>query len=57
MKVKNLTRRMKDFLVNRKLNPDEWYYIVNTPKQFVVVNKETKEERLFEKVDYQNVYF
>lgn len=57
MKVKNLTRRMKDFLANRKLNPDEWYYTVNTPKQFVVVNKETKEEKSFEKADYQNVYF
>lgn len=57
MKVRNLTRRMKDFLVNRKLDPDDWYYKVNTPELFIIVNKETKEEKEYKKSDYDRVYF
>jgi hypothetical protein len=57
MKVKNLTRRMKDFAIKRKLDPDEWGYIMNTPELFVIVNKNTNEKKEYDKSLYPNTYF
>lgn len=57
MKAKNLTRRMKEFVERRNLNPDEWQFVKNTPTTFTIVNKTSKEEKSYDKNDYENIYF
>ena len=58
MKGKNLTFRMKKYLSNKmKLNPDDWVYIKNTSEEFVIKNKETKEERIIDKVEHNITLF
>ena len=58
MRGKNLTFRMKKYLSNKmKLNPDDWVYIKNTSKEFVIKNKETKEERVINKIEHNITLF
>lgn len=57
MKTKNLTRRMKEFIARIGLNPDEWQFIKNTPTVFIIVNKTSKEEKSYDKSNYENIYF
>lgn len=58
MKGKNLTFRMKKYLSNKmKLNPDDWVYIKNTSEEFVIKNKETKEERVINKIEHNIILF
>ena len=58
MRGKNLTFRMKKYLSNKmKLNPDDWVYIKNTSEEFVIKNKETKEERVIDKVEHNITLF
>ena len=58
MKGKNLTFRMKKYLSNKmKLNPDDWVYIKNTSEEFVIKNKETKEERVINKIEHNITLF
>ena len=53
MKGKNLTFRMKKYVGGKmKLNPEEWVYIKNTPDEFIIKNKETKEERVIDKIEH-----
>lgn len=58
MRGKNLTFRMKKYLSNKmKLNPDDWVYIKNTSEEFVIKNKETKEERVINKIEHNITLF
>ena len=58
MRGKNLTFRMKKYLSNKmKLNPDDWIYIKNTAEEFVIKNKETKEERVINKIEHNITLF
>ena len=58
MKGKKLTFRMKKYLSNKmKLNPDDWVYIKNTSEEFVIKNKETKEERVINKIEHNITLF
>ena len=58
MRGKNLTFRMKKYLSNKmKLNPDDWVYIKNTSEEFVIKNKETKEERIIDKIEHNITLF
>ena len=55
---KNLNFRMKKYLSNKmKLNPDDWVYIKNTSEEFVIKNKETKEERVINKIEHNITLF
>ena len=58
MRGKNLTFRMKKYLSNKmKLNPDDWVYIKNNSEEFVIKNKETKEERVINKIEHNITLF
>lgn len=57
MKGKNLTRRMKEFITDRKLKPEEWLYVENSPKTFTIMHKQNNEKRSFSKADYAGIYF
>lgn len=58
MKGKNLTFRMKKYVGGKmKLNPEEWVYIKNTPDEFIIKNKETKEERVIDKIEHNITLF
>ena len=58
MRGKNLTFRMKKYLSNKmKVNPDDWVYIKNTSEEFVIKNKETKEERVINKIEHNITLF
>ena len=58
MRGKNLTFRLKKYLSNKmKLNPDDWVYIKNTSEEFVIKNKETKEERVINKIEHNITLF
>ena len=58
MRGKNLTFRMKKYLSNKmKLKPDDWVYIKNTSEEFVIKNKETKEERVINKIEHNITLF
>ena len=58
MRGKNLNFRMKKYLSNKmKLNPDDWVYIKNTSEEFVIKNKETKEERVINKIEHNITLF
>ena len=36
---KRLKRWMKDLLAEKGLNPDNWYYIKNTPRELIIIHK------------------
>nr|WP_317360032.1 hypothetical protein [uncultured Tyzzerella sp.] len=36
---KRLTKKLKIFLVSNNLNPNDWLYVKNTPKELHIVNK------------------
>ena len=58
MKGKKLTFRMKKYVGSKmKLNPDDWLYLKNTPDEFVIMNRETKEERIIDKVEHNITLF
>jgi len=58
MKGKKLTFRMKKYVGSKmKLNPDEWLYLKNTPDEFVIMNRETKEKRIIDKVEHNITLF
>ena len=58
MRGTNSTFRMKKYLSNKmKLNPDDWVYIKNTSEEFVIKNKETKEERVINKIEHNITLF
>ena len=58
MKGKKLTFRMKKYVGSKmKLNPDDWLYLKNTPDEFVIKNKETKEERVINKIEHNITLF
>ena len=58
MRGQNLTFRIKTYLSNKmKLNPDDWIYIKNTSEEFVIKNKETKEERVINKIEHNITLF
>ena len=58
MKGKNLTFRMKKYVGGKmKLNPEEWVYIKNTTDEFIIKNKETKEERVIDKIEHNITLF
>lgn len=35
---KNLTKKLKIFLVENSLNPNEWFYIKNTSNELHIIN-------------------
>lgn len=37
--AKRLTKKLKMFLVNNNLNPNEWLYVKNTPKELHIINR------------------
>ena len=58
MKGKKLTFRMKKYVGNKmKLNPDDWLYLKNTPDEFVIMNRETKEKRTIDKIEHNITLF
>ena len=58
MKGKNLTFRMKKYVGDKmRLDPDEWNYIKNTSKEFIIKNKNTGEERIIDKVEHNITLF
>ena len=58
MKGKKLTFRMKKYVGSKmKLNPDDWLYLKNTPDEFVIMNRETKEKRIIDKVEHNITLF
>ena len=58
MKGKKLTFRMKKYVGSKmKLNPDDWLYLKNTPDEFVIMNRETKEERIIDKIEHNITLF
>lgn len=46
---KRLQRWMKEFLSERRLNPDNWYYIKNTPDELVIIHKHSLRPRVIKK--------
>ena len=58
MKGKKLTFRMKKYVGDKmRLDPDEWNYIKNTSKEFIIKNKNTGEERIIDKVEHNITLF
>lgn len=58
MKGKKLTFRMKKYVGGKmKLNPDEWLYLKNTPEEFTIINRETKEKRTINKIEHNITLF
>ena len=58
MKGKKLTFRMKKYVGSKmKLNPDDWLYLKNTPDEFVIMNRETKEKRTINKIEHNITLF
>ena len=58
MKGKKLTFRMKKYVGDKmRLDPDEWNYIKNTSKEFIIKNKNTGEERIINKIEHNITLF
>ena len=58
MRGKKLTFRMKKYVGDKmRLDPDEWKYIKNTSKEFIIKNKNTGEERIIDKVEHNITLF
>lgn len=58
MRGKKLTFRMKKYVGDKmRLGPDEWNYIKNTSKEFIIKNKNTGEERIIDKVEHNITLF
>ena len=58
MRGKKLTFRMKKYVGDKmRLNADEWNYIKNTSKEFIIKNKNTGEERIIDKVEHNITLF
>ena len=58
MKGKKLTFRMKKYVGSKmKLNPDDWLYLKNTPDEFVIMNRETKEKCTIDKIEHNITLF
>lgn len=58
MRGKKLTFRMKKYIGDKmRLNPDEWNYIKNTSKEFIIKNRNTGEERIIDKVEHNITLF
>ncbi|HHW94433.1 MAG TPA: hypothetical protein GX736_00650 [Mogibacterium sp.] len=46
---KRLQRWMKEFLSERRLNPNNWYYIKNTPEELVILHRHSLKPRVIKK--------
>jgi hypothetical protein len=58
MRGKKLTFRMKKYIGDKmRLDPDEWNYIKNTSKEFIIKNRNTGEERIIDKVEHNITLF
>ena len=58
MRGKKLTFRMKKYVGDKmRLDPDEWNYIKNTSKEFIIKNKNTGEEHIIDKVEHNITLF
>lgn len=58
MKGKKLTFRMKKYVGGKmKLNPDDWLYLKNTPDEFIIMNRETKEKCTIDKIEHNITLF
>ena len=42
---RRLTRRMKELLKRKGLNPDNWRYIRSTPEELTIIHKHTSKTR------------
>lgn len=58
MRGKKLTFRMKKYVGDKmRLNTDEWSYIKNTSKEFIIKNINTGEERIIDKAEHNITLF
>ena len=58
MRGKKLTFRMKKYVGDKmRLDPDEWNYIKNTSKEFIIKNKNTGEECIIDKIEHNITLF
>lgn len=58
MRGKKLTFRMKKYVGDKmRLDVDEWKYIKNTSKEFIIKNINTGEERIIDKVEHNITLF
>ena len=58
MRGKKLTFRMKKYVGDKmRLDPDEWNYIKNTSKEFIIKNKNTGEKRTIDKIEHNITLF
>ena len=58
MRGKKLTFRMKKYVGDKmRLDADEWNYIKNTSKEFIIKNRNTGEERIIDKVEHNITLF
>ena len=48
MQERRLTRRMKEMLKEKGLNPSNWRYIRHTPTELTIIHKETGRTRTIE---------
>lgn len=46
---KKLQRWMKELLAEKGLNPDNWYYIKNTPEELVILHRHSLKPRIIQK--------
>lgn len=46
---KNLTRKQMSFLVNKNLNPENWFIVKNTPIQMEILHKKSKKIKILKK--------
>ena len=55
---KKLTFRMKKYVGSEmKLRQDDWLYLKNSPDEFVIMNRETKEKRTIDKIEHNITLF
>jgi len=45
MQERRLTRRMKELLKKKKLNPNNWRYIRQTPRELTIIHRHTSKTR------------
>jgi len=46
---KKLQRWMKELLKEKGLNPDNWYYIKNTPDELIIIHKHSLKPKAIQK--------
>ncbi len=46
MQERRLTRKMKELLQEKRLNPDNWRYIRSTPEELTIIHKHTAKTRI-----------